>query len=164
MWNRSFETTNSNNKQKKNHIDNVCNPVNITIYCQPKYEYISQILKKSPYILNHRKKIHTTNKQKKIKPNKMYDLSHFISVLSIVRHLFRPNKYLLIFERSNYMMGTSYSTARRFRITENLFILKNRMQYRVCISVITFIFNQTLRYFLTTRFGNVSTFNLYCNN
>lgn len=160
VWNDEFEQ-----QTKKNHIDNVWNPVNITIYCQPKYEYISQILKKSPYILNHRKKIHTTNKQKKkIKPNIMYDLSHFISVLSIVRHLFRPNKYLPIFERSNYMMGTSYSTARRFRITKNLFILKNRMQYRVCISVITFIFNQTLRYFLTTRLGNVSTFNLYCNN
>lgn len=159
VWNDEFEQ-----QTKKNHIDNVWNPVNITIYCQPKYEYISQILKKKPIHFEPSQKNTYNQQAKKIKPNKMYDLSHFISVLSIVRHLFRPNKYLPIFERSNYMMGTSYSTARRFWITKNLFILKNRMQYRVCISVITFIFNQTLRYFLTTRFGNVSTFNLYCNN
>lgn len=96
MWNRSFETTNSNNKQKKNHIDNVWNPVNITIYCQPKYEYISQILKKAHTFWTIAK--NTYNQQaKKIKPNKMYDLSHFISVLSIVRHLFRPNKYFANF-------------------------------------------------------------------
>lgn len=158
VWNDEFEQQ----TKKKPHWQRMESSKHNNILSTQIRVYKPNIKKKPIHFEPSQK--NTYNQQaKKIKPNKMYDLSHFISVLSIVRHLFRPNKYLPIFERSNYMMGTSYSTARRFWITKNLFILKNRMQYHVCISVII-IFNQTLRYFLTTRLGNVSTFNLYCNN
>lgn len=147
MWNRSFETTNSNNKQqKKPHWRMESSKHNNILSTQIRV-HKPNIKKKIPYILNHRKKyIQTTSKKNKTKQNVRFISFH---IGSLHRAPFVSSNYLPIFERSNSMMGTSYSTARRFWITKNLFILKNRMQYHVCISVII-IFNQTLRYFLNT--------------